>query len=106
VPSIPNGGGSITLLLNRLSSNPAGMFEEWDCCEAISKFGSCKFSADGSLAANAGVFDKVRHSPTTTAPNSRRDAPSPEVIGANFSRNTNALVDMTDMRLIVSGCSR
>lgn len=104
--SIPNGGGSITLLLRRLSSNPAGRYEDSDCCEAISKFESSEFEVGGSLAANAGPLDKARYSPMTTAPNRRRDAPRAESIGANLSTNMNPLAAMSDAMPMMSGYNR
>ena len=106
VDSIPNGGGSITLLLRRLSSNPAGRLEDSDCCEAISKFERGEFEVTGSLAANAGPLDKARHSPMTTAPNCRRDAPRAESIGANLSTNMNALAATSDAMPMMSGYNR
>ena len=87
VDSIPNGGGSITLLLKRLSSNPAGRLEDSDCCEAISRFERGESEVAGLLAANAGPLDKARHSPITAAPNCRRDAPRAESIGESIGAN-------------------
>lgn len=106
MPSIPYGGGSITLLLRRLSSNPAGRLEDSGCCEAASNVESGEAEVSGSLAADAGPLDNVRYSPMTTAPNSRRDAPRAELIGASSSKHMNALVVRSDTRLTMSGYNR
>jgi len=105
VTSIPNGGGSITLLLSLLSNNPAGRLEDSDCCEASNSCGSSEIDVIGSLTANvhAGPLDKAINSTATAAPNVRRDAPRADSIGADSWGDMNARTAAIDRRLMMSG---
>ena len=105
MPSIPNGGGSKTSPLRRLSSNPEGRLDEsdWNCCEANNNCGIPSFGTDGLPVANAGPFDNAIHSPKAMAPNSRRDAPRAESVGTNSWMEMNARTAMRGRKQIRSG---